>query len=217
MTIEAGWEELQKDKLNPQWGQQAKTYSEEEYKNAQAFWTKAQQEKIAMAEKLVGLDPKQLESINDVALQNKVISNLYGASNIEELKILNPELFTDAQGEEEGEESEVSILQKKVRIMEYKANQWALDNALDAIVNANKDLADTIPNFKEKMLEEIKYISSDMSIQDRVARWFKLVAWTSSWQNAYLALQWQSVVKTVVQEEKPAGKDLKSQLKELIF
>jgi len=226
MTIEAGWvkdEELQKGvdnaSLNPEEkGQEGKTYSEEEYKNAQAFGTKAQQERIKLAEKLVAKDPKELELMDDIALQNKVINNLYGASDLDELKILKPELFSDAQESNEGEDDELAELQKKVKIMEYKATQWIVNNEIESITKENKDLVDTIPDFDAKIKEELKYISSEISPKERVQRAFRLVAWSNNTNDAYLALQGKTTKKDKKSEadKTPAKESLSSEIKELL-
>ena len=77
-------------------------YTAEDIKNLQAFWTKAQQEKIEFAKKLVQKDPIELKTL-DKELQNKVIKQVYGYDNIEELEIMLPSLF-EQEKEKKGED-----------------------------------------------------------------------------------------------------------------
>lgn len=183
------------DNLNPNTGQEGdiKTYSEEEYKNAEAFGTKAQQALIDATERLVKSNPSELLEIKDAKLQNKIITNLYGASNIEELKIISPEIFKeDSNNSASGdyEEDELSVLQKKVKLMEYKNNQGAIKDAIDKLKISNTDTASTISNFEEKIRNEMQYFGWDLSIEEKAKRAFKLVAGSrASEDDAYLALQ----------------------------
>ena len=191
-----GNDELQKENLDSQEWEQPKTYSEEDYKNLQSFSTKAQQEKIALAEKLVKTSPKELEGM-DTKLQNKVIENLYWASSLEELKIISPELFEDTKSEEEINDDETLKLERKVQLMEYKMNQWAVSTAIDNFKVSNKDLVDTIPEFENKMKEEMKSFSSDLNIKEKAEKAFKIIAGSSTNNTeAYLAMQWKTVLKS---------------------
>lgn len=199
MTIEAGGaksEELQKkDILNPegQWGD-TKTYSEEEYKNLQSFSTKAQQEKIALAERLVKNSPKELETM-DVKLQNKVIESLYWASSLEELKIISPELFeNEGWGGDDNDDDKLK-LERKVQLMEYKMNQGAVSTVIENLKISNKDLADTVPEFEAKMKEEMKAFSSDLSIKEKAEKAFRLISWWNTSSEAYLAMQGKTTIK----------------------
>lgn len=199
--------ELQNNNSNPE-GQEnwendtPKTYSEEEYKNAQAFGTKARQDQIAMAEKLVKSNPKELESIDDEKLRNKVIENLYGAKDLGELKIISPEIFEEKGKEDNGDDDELIKLQRKVQLMEYKNNQGILKSEIENIKLNNKDLIDTIPDFEKQMENEMKLFNSDLSVKEKVNRAFKLVAGSTSanWE-AYLALQGKTLVKSKADEK----------------
>lgn len=204
--IEAGEgnDELQKENLDSQKWEQPKTYSEDDYKNLQSFSTKAQQEKISLAEKLVKNSPKELEGM-DVKLQNKVIENLYWASSLEELKIISPELFEENNKRKDDDEDETVKLEKKVRLMEYKMNQWAVSTAIENMKISNKDLADTIPEFENRMKEEMKTFSSDLSVKEKAEKAFTLVAWKWTWAEAYLAMQGATTIKSSGAEKDEKG------------
>ena len=206
MTKEADLnkEEIQKKQSQSQDGQwdEPKTYSEEDYKNAQSFGTKARQDLISMTEKLVKANPKELENIDDTKLQQKVIENLYGANSLEELKIISPEIFEEKSWSDEEDADELTKLQRKVQLMEYKNNQWALKGAIENIKITNKDLVDTIPDFEQKMEDEMKLFSSDISIKDKADRALKLIAWANSASaDAYLALQGKTEIKSKADEK----------------
>lgn len=189
---------------NPgQWGEEDKdkkvdTYSAEDYKNLQSFSTKARQDLIAMTEKLVEANPKELLAIEDEKLRNKVIENKYWASDINELKILKPEIFEENNndGKSNKGNTELEDLQRKVQLMEYKNNQGALKDVIENFKTSNKDLVDTIPEFEQKMKTEMELFSSDLSVKEKADRAFKLVAWnTSANMEAYMALQWKTIIK----------------------
>ena len=198
--------ELQDKKSQSDKGQwdEPKTYSDEEYKNAQSFGTKARQDLISMTEKLIKANPKELEDMEDIKLQNKVIENLYGANSLEELKIISPEIFEDKKADNNDDnDDELTKLQRKVQLMEYKNNQGALKNAIDGIKSSNRDLADTIPNFEQEMEKEMKLFSSDLSIKEKAERALKLVGGsTPASAEAYLALQWQTTIKAKADTKK---------------
>ena len=61
---------------------------EDEYKNLQSFATTVRQNEIALAIKLVNKDKSELLNISDKKLQNKVIKELYGYDNLEELQAM---------------------------------------------------------------------------------------------------------------------------------
>ncbi len=117
---------------NPE-GQSDKTsYSAEEYKNLQAFSTKASQERIELAKKLVSKDPKEILAIDDIKLQNKVIKELYTYDNLDELKVMLPELFEEKKEDgENNEDDRFAKLEKEQRLMRFKLEKEALASELE--------------------------------------------------------------------------------------
>lgn len=174
-----------------------KTYSEDEYKNLQSFSTKVNQEKIAIAEKLVKSNPKELLDM-DSKLQLKVIENVYGVSSLEELKIMSPELFTDKKVVKGwDEDDEMTIMKKKIKLMEYKSNEWAIAQMIENIQSTNKDVADTIPDFAKEMKIEMANFWEALSYREKAERAFKLLAGSTSASNdAYLAMQGKTIIKS---------------------
>jgi hypothetical protein len=176
---------------NPEAGQSDKTsYSADEYKNLQAFSTKANQEKIDLAIKLAKKDPKEILEIGDVKLQNKVIKELYNYDNIDELKIMLPQVFEDNSSDDSDDDDRFERLEREQKLLKYKLDKEALDTELEKFSISNKSLVDSIPNFADKVKEELKFISTELSLADRVKRATKLV--TNSGDatvEAYLSLQ----------------------------
>jgi hypothetical protein len=62
---------------------------EEDYKSLQAEYTRANQEKINLAVKLANIDKKSIIEIGDKKLQDKVIKEIYGLNNIDEVKLIH--------------------------------------------------------------------------------------------------------------------------------
>ncbi len=179
---------------NPE-GQSDKTsYSAEEYKNLQAFSTKASQERIELAKKLVSKDPKEILAIDDIKLQNKVIKELYTYDNLDELKVMLPELFEEKKEDgENNEDDRFAKLEKEQRLMRFKLEKEALASELEKVKLGSPTLEKAIPNFEERVKEELKYISSELPLQERVKRAVKMVSsGTDVSIEALLALQGKS-------------------------
>lgn len=186
---------------NPEDGQSDKTsYSADEYRNLQAFSTKNSQEKIEFAKKLVQKDPKELLTITDTKLQAKIIKDLYSYDNLDELKIMLPELFEDknSDGNDGGDDDRVSKLEKEHQLMKFKLEKEALASELEKAKLANPLLGKAIPNFDELVKEEMKYISSELPLSERVKKAIKMISTSPSLEvETMLALQGREVKKQV--------------------
>ena len=173
--------EFQNGIQNPENGQADKTYSEEEYKNLQASWTKANQSLISTSKKLVEKDPKELLWM-DAQIQNKVIKDVYGYDNIEELKIMLPDIFEKNDDDlNDGYDNGDALLQMKIEqeLLKMKLNKKDVNDEIEKYTSSNSNIASSIPNFDEKVREELKYISSELPTKQRVERATKLVSWSS--------------------------------------
>jgi len=165
---------------------------EKRFKDTQASFTKANQERIDMAKLLVDSDPINITKISDEKIRNKIISEKYGVDNLEELKLFHPEVLRPKKDkdDEEDELTEVERLRKEVNLMKYKDRKTKTKEVLETVISANKDIVATIPDFEDKINEELKYISDELSPKDRVTKAFKLVAGSDSSQaDAYSILQ----------------------------
>lgn len=198
------WEEFQKNDQNPE-GQAGendttKSYSEEEYKNLQAFSTKANQGLIDVSKKLAEKDPSQLLSM-DSQIQNKVIKDIWGYDNLDELKIMLPDVLTQTRDEEkeygtDGNEA-LEQMKREQELLKMKLNKKDVDDEIEKFTSTHLEVSSSIPNFDEKVREELKYISSELPVRERVNRATKLVAGNSDINvEAYLQLQWKNNIKS---------------------
>lgn len=197
--------EFKKDNKDPK-GQSWTTYSEKEYKDLQAFWTKANQWLIDVSKKLAEKDPKELIWM-EASIQNKVIKDIWGYDSIDELKSFLPEVLWESEEDNSGgwEWFESNDTYKKLlreqELLKYKLNKKDVNDEVEKFITAHSELLNSVPNFKEKVIDELKYISSDLPTRERVDRATKLVSWNSDVNvEAYLQLQWKNVVKSSSQK-----------------
>lgn len=185
---QASNEELRNDDQNPEAGQAGKLigddgnkYSSEDLKNLQSFADKARQGELNFAKRLVEKDPKELLNLEGTT-QNKIIKDLYGYDNLDELRIVKPELFEEDEdegvqykGKPTWDENLDEYLRKQ-ELLEYKLWKKELDDEYERFASANKSSVDAIPNFKEKVFEQVKNISSSVPASDRMQMATKLVS-----------------------------------------
>jgi len=207
MTIlkQASDEEFQNLNQNPN-GQSddnntPSTYTEEEYKNLQAFWTKANQGLINVSKKLAEKDPKELLWM-DAQIQNKIIKDIYGYDNIEELKIMLPDVFENNEDDKYGDNGwnngdALEQMKREQELLKMKLNKKDIDDEIEKYTSINWNVVTSIPNFNEKVKEELKYISSELPAKERVNRATRLVGGNSDINvEAYLQLQWKNNIKS---------------------
>ena len=174
----------------PQDGQTPKMYSDLEYKNAQAFWTKARQNEIAITKKLVQKDPKELKSL-DVEMQNKVIKDIYGYDNIEELEIMLPSIFEEW---DKNQEDDIDLKQQ-VKLLQYQQTKKLVEDEVAKQI-ANSEALKAVPDLTLKINEELKTISSELPIETRVKKAIALIsAENNIVAEAFLAMQGRRTIK----------------------
>ena len=191
--------ELQPNPQNPngQSEQTPKSYTEEEYKNAQAFGTKANQQLINISKQLAESNPKALLWM-DANIQNKVVKDIWGYDNVEELKIMLPDVFEDWESSSSNWETTMEDMQRKQLLLERKLEEKDVADEIEKFELWNWDIISTIPDFKDKVREELKYISSSLPAKQRVDRASRLVT-NSRWNidvEAYLSLQGKTKIKS---------------------
>lgn len=169
---------------------------EQRYKDTQASFTKAQQDKIEMAKLLVETDPKNVERIPDEKIRNKVLQEKWGVDNLEELKVMFPD-YAKNPDDEEDELTEMEKMKRELKLMKFQNSKTKTKEALDFISLQNKDLIETIPDFEAKINDELKFISESIEPSERVKKAFSLVAGsTGSSADAYSIMQWVTIKKT---------------------
>lgn len=162
---------------------------EKQYKELQGEFDRRNEASFQKDLKLAELNKKYILDV-DQKTQNKLIKELYGYDNLEELTTMHGDNFYEDKGGDDGEVDEIQELKKKVKLMELKANKWATEDAIEAYVGRHEDVfKDT--KALEKLRDELKYVSDNLSPKERVERAGKLAfgAYVDKKSDAYLALQ----------------------------
>lgn len=164
---------------------------EKRYKDTQWFATKKNQALIDFARTQVEKDPVSVKDIPDKDVQKKILQDKWGVDSIDELETLYPEVLKSSGGKKEWEDEEdkLATLEKKVKLMEYKETKTKTQEAISEIKSTYKDIIATIDGFDEKLLEEMKYISQDLSPKERVSKAFKVIASSIEANDVYSLLQ----------------------------
>lgn len=170
------------------------TYSEEDYKNAQSFWTKKAQWELTFARKLVEKDKSEILNIPDKKLQNKIIKEVWWLDNLEEVKLIHWDNFYKEIKSEEEELSDIEKLNKELLLLKHNQAKTQLENKVEDYVKTNPNLFKNEWN-KDLLLEELKYISSELPVDERIKRASKIAFWVNNINNGYLSLhsQWTYV------------------------
>lgn len=150
--------------------------AEQMIKDNQGAFTRANQGQIDMAKKLVELNPASIDDISDENVRNKIIKEKWGSESLEELKIMFPNYNKVEKSEEDEEVDELQQLKQKVKLMEHNSTKTKINEEIDnTIVWEFKDAVATIPDYRQKLNEELKYISNELSPKERVNRALRLV------------------------------------------
>lgn len=175
---------------------------EKRYKDTQWFATKKNQALIDFARTQVEKDPVSIKDVPDKDVQKKILQDKWGVDSIDELETLYPEVLKvgGKDKEQEDEEDKFATLEKKVKLMEYKETKTKTQDAISEIKSTYKDVIATIDGFDEKLLEEMKYISQDLSPKERVSKAFKVVASGVEASDVYSLLQGLTAPKSSEKE-----------------
>lgn len=182
-TQQASKEELQNDTTvsneELQWEQSEKeTISKDDYTSLQSEYTKTRQREISYAVKLAERDKKSILEIEDRKIQDKVVKELYGLENLEEVKLIHWDNFYEEKSEEDVEDDRLTRLEKELKISKYQQEKLELDRAINDIKSKNP-LAFEDSNTEAKLREEVQLISNNLSLEERVKRAAKLVVWNT--------------------------------------
>jgi len=198
--------EFQENNQNSKEQADKKTYSEEEYVNLQAFWTKANQALIDISKKLAENDPKELLNMES-KIQNKIIKEVWGYDNLDELRIMLPDVLEGKSTEKFDENNWVDKMEREYRLLKMKLEKKDIDDEIDKYISVNSKIVSSIPNFTEKIKEELKSISSSLPSKERVNKATKLISNSLDIDvETYLQLQWKTMVKP--SEQKLDKKDM---------
>lgn len=170
---------------------------EKRYKDTQASFTKANEEKLALARQLASVNPKSILGM-DAKTQAKIIKDEWGYDSLDELKIMKPDVFEDKKVNIENNEDDDTSAQliKELNLIKLQRNKEGVENAISTYVASNRKVVDTIPNFEQRVNDELKYITSELPPKERVERAVRLISSNKDIDiEAFLALQGKSYNK----------------------
>lgn len=193
---------------------QVNVVKEEDYKSLQAEFTRTKQSTIDLAIKLANKDKQSILEISDKKLQDKVVKEIYWLNNIEEVKLIHWDTFyKERENEEDENEDKLSKLERELKLMKYNTSKSEIEKAIEDYRKENKILFEASDS-EEKLREELKYISSEISAEDRVKRAGKIVFGISNnpTDTAYLKLmetqkafiqwlEWKTETNTNIKDE----------------
>lgn len=166
---------------------------EEDYKSLQSEFTKSRQNEIRLALKLAEKDKKSILEIEDKKIQSKVIKELYWLDNLEELKTIHWNNFYDDRDKNNDDEDELAKIKKELDLMKFHQSKNTLENAIEQFKKENKDFF-TWEEQEYKLREELKYISTELSPNERINRAFRIAFWINPTDAWYLAMR-ETIVK----------------------
>ena len=196
MTMqEASHEELQNKTWESDEGQaqNKEVIKEEDYKNLQSSYTKANQERIDLALKLAEKDKSSILDIKDRKLQEKIVKEIYWLNNIDEVKVIHWDKFYEEKSNDYNDnedEDKMSKLEKELKLLKYSQTKWEIDNSIEEYKKSNP-LAFESEEAEDKLREELSYISDTLPIKERVRRAGSIAFWVNnnSADSAYLDLK----------------------------
>lgn len=158
----------------------------------QSAFTKERQDRISAYKKLIALNPKEIEGIEDVGIQKKLLEEEWSVKSIAELKSLYPDYAKGKNDEDLGddEDDEIAKIKQKMKVMEYNQKSTKIKDEMEAIVAKNKEFVDTIPDFESKFETQMSYISESVAPREKVEMAFRLVVGSDNQTaGAYSAMQ----------------------------
>lgn len=192
MTMqEASNEELLNWESNEGQSQKTEVIKEEDYKNLQSSYTRANQERIELAVKLAEKDKSSILDIKDRKLQEKVIKEIYNLNNIEEVKVIHWDKFYEERSNDYNEDDDkMSMLEKELKLLKYSQTKWELESSINEYKKSNPLMFED-EWAEDKLKEELSYISDSLPIKERVRRAASIVFWNnnSPVDKAYLDLK----------------------------
>lgn len=175
----------------------------EQYKNLQSAYTRDRQELIATKVELAQANPKSISTIKDLSLQNAVVKQLYGVDTYAQLVAVYGETFYQSKDEEELDKTEK--LEREVRLLKYQSQTNETEQAIEKYKIQNPQFF-TSPENEAKLRDELKYISWELPLSERIRR-----AWAISFvpsidpkTSAYQSIGFQPTGGNVATAQKAA-------------
>lgn len=167
---------VQTNEENPNNGQTSATATAEQerlsqlessYKSLESEYTKARQLAIDIAIKASQKDAKSILEISDKKVQDAVVRNIYGYESLAQLQSIEWHDFYEVKSWDDV--SELDKLSKEVKMLRYSSEAKELDSTISNYKLRNPELF-TWNNAEALIKEELKYISSELPMDERVKR-----------------------------------------------
>lgn len=184
---------------------------EKQYHDTKNAFTQTRQALIDFAKSQVDANPAAVEQIPDKAVQKKVLQDKWGVESLEELKIANPEIFSseeDASSQNNQDDDKISKVERELNLMKYREIQTKTKEAIESLKQwSGEDIAKSIPDFDQKIKEEMDLLSDKLTPFEKAKRAFKIVVDSSDDVNeGYRVLIGQEWVKST--KSKESNKDI---------
>lgn len=200
----------QEANLDLSWDEETHNEFEQRYKDTQASFTKAQQDKIEMAKVMVEQNPSNIKNIPDEKVRNKIIKEKWGVETLEQLEYIYPDYAKKNNNDDnwawEGDDlTKIEKLEREVKFMKLKDTNIKTKEAISEVENKYGEIIKTIPEFETKLQAELKFISEELNPKDRIEKAFRIVVNSNnSTADAFSIMQWinNGWIKTDKKEEK---------------
>lgn len=136
----------------------------------QAEYTRTRQALIEVSVEQAKANPTYLNSIKDTKLQNSVVKQLYGFDTYDQaVAVLGQDFNASSNDDGNGDEDRTLKLEREIKLMKYNSSKSEVENAI-------KDYKLTNPQYfvdstaEDKLREELKFISGELPIEERIKR-----------------------------------------------
>ncbi len=163
MALDADGKEIE----TPNGQAQPETISQEQHRALEAEYTRVRQGQIEALAEIATANPKKILDLTDYKLQNAVVKKIYGLDSLQAVKAVYGENFLDAK-KEEGELNETEKFRRELNVLKYGQEQDKLSAEINLLKITNPALASE--DNMAKLHEELKSISKDIPVADRVKK-----------------------------------------------
>lgn len=144
---------------------QPETVSLAQFKELEWEYTRRRQSEIDKTVKLAQLDPAILVDEKDVKLKNAVVKQLYWYDTFAEAEaVLGRDFLKKTNSSDD--DDDIAKLRKELNHFKYRQESNELENAIRLTMTNNPSLARS----EEKIRDELRYISKDLPVEERVRR-----------------------------------------------
>lgn len=191
-----------------------------DYVNLQSEYTRTRQAAIEMATELARSNPESIKGIKDWRLQDSVVKNLYGVDTFAQLIAIHWENFA-SNNEDDENLSKQDVLEREIRLLKYQSQTAQIDQAIKEYKLSHPEIF-SVAWSEEKLREELKYISGELSADERVKRasaiaftpvaspvtnWYKAISPING-GGANVSINGNEVVDANIQKQIAAGRKL---------